>query len=97
MAKCKSRFGISFSRIMHASYACQFALKVQERPKIRIAPIEIVESPAEQTKQLRVAMVSVGADLDQLNEIRSRLHPQLVPTNSGERVTDDNLGQGVQT
>ena len=96
MAECKSRFAVSFSRVVHAGDSCQFTLKVQDRPKIGILPIEVGKRAPEQIKQFRLTMISLGADFDQLDEIGTRLHAQLIPTNSGERVIDDNLGQGVQ-
>ena len=69
---------------------------MRNRARRRIICIEITERPAQQSEQFRLAMVALGANLNQLNKIRRSLRTQIIAANSGKRIFQDDFGERVQ-
>src|SRR5947208_9365967 len=64
--------------------------------RIWIVGIEIPEGAAEQGKEFGLAMIPLGANLDQLHKISRCLHAQIIRSNTAESLAQSNLGQCVQ-
>ena|SRR5437762_10877782 len=81
---------------MHAGYPRQFGFEVPNRPKLRIVRIEITESAAQQFKQLRLTVITLGAQLDELYEICGGLRARIGFPDSGERISQNYFGESMQ-
>src|SRR2546430_4121981 len=64
--------------------------------RIWIVGIEITEGAAEQGKEFRLAMIPLGANLNQLHKISRCLHAQIIRSNTAESLAQSNLGECVQ-
>ena len=60
---------------MHARYPGQLGLEMKHGLESGIARAQISEGAPEQRKKLRLVMVGLGANFDQLDEIRRGLRP----------------------
>ena len=81
---------------VHAGDTRQFSLEMRNRARSRVVCIEITESPAQQPEQFRLAMIALGANLNQLNKIRRSLRTQIIAANSGERIFQDDFRERMQ-
>ena len=69
----KRRIGFHSCLIVHTGDTRQLSLEMRDRARRRIVCIEITESPAQQPEQFWLAMIALGANLNQLNKIRGTL------------------------
>jgi hypothetical protein len=69
---------------------------MRDRARRRVVCIEITESPAQQPEQFRLAMIALGANLNQLNKIGSSLRTQIIAANSGERIFQDDFRERME-
>jgi len=92
----KRRIGFQSCLIMHAGDTRQFTLEIRDRARRRIVCIEIAERPAQQPEQFRLAMIALGANLNQLNKVCSTLRTQIIAANSGERIFKDDFRERMQ-
>ena len=90
--------GSAFNRrlLVHAGDTRQLSLEMRDRARRRVVCIEITESPAQQPEQFRLAMIALGANLNQLNKIRRSLRTQIIAANSGERIFQDDFRERMQ-
>ena len=84
------------SLIVHTGDTRQLSLEMRDRARRRVVCIEITESPAQQPEQFRLAMIALGANLNQLNKIRGSLRTQIIAANSGERIFQDDFRERMQ-
>src|SRR5207244_8564887 len=82
---------------MHAGYLCQLPFEMPHRPQISLMRIEKTKSALEQFEHARHRMLRRGADLDQLDEIRSGLHPTIALPDPRKRIAQDRFGERVQS
>ena len=82
--------------IVHAGDTRQLSLEMRDRARSRVVCIEITESPAQQPEQFRLAMIALGANLNQLNKIGGSLRTQIIAANSGERIFQDDFRERMQ-
>ena len=87
--------GVGF-RAVHTSDASELCFKVSNRALVGITLIEIAEGALEQMKDLRFVMLDLGANFDQFDKIRRGLGASMIRSNSGERIQNHNLTQGMQ-
>jgi len=83
-------------RAVHAGYTRQLSLEMRHCVRRRIVCIEITESPAQQSEQFRLAMIALGANLNQLNKVGGSLRAQVIAPNSGKRIFQDDFSERVQ-
>jgi hypothetical protein len=83
-------------RAVHTGDTRQLSLEMRDRARRRVVCIEITESPAHQSEQFRLAMIALGANLNQLNKIRRGLRTQIIAANSGERIFQDDFRERMQ-
>ena len=81
---------------MHTGNARQLAFEMSDCARIRIVGIEIAEGAAQQGKQFGLAMIALGANLDQLHKISRCLHAQIIRSNTAERLAENDLRECVQ-
>jgi len=62
----------------------------------RIVYIEITKRPSQQSEQFRVAMIALGANLNELNKIRRGLRAQIITANPGEWIFKHRFRERVQ-
>src|SRR5262249_19490108 len=92
----KRRISFQLCLIVHAGDARQLSLEMGDRACGRVVCIKITERPAQQTKQFRLPMIALGANLDQLDKIRGSLRAQIITPNSGERIFQHDFRQRMQ-
>jgi len=92
----KRRIGFQSCLIVHTGETRQLRLEMRDRARRRVVCIEITESPAHQSEQFRLAMIALGANLNQLNKIRRSLRTQIIAANSGERIFQDDFRERMQ-
>jgi len=83
-------------RSVHAGDTRQLSLEMRDRARRRVVCIEITESPAQQPEQFRLAMIALGANLNQLNKIGGSLRAQIIAANPGERIFQDDFCESMQ-
>ena len=81
---------------MDAGNARQFGLEMRDRACRRIVGIQIAERPAQKPEQFRLAMIALGANLNELDKISCCLHAQIVAANPGERILHDDFSERMQ-
>jgi hypothetical protein len=81
---------------VHAGDARQLGFEMPNRSIVRIVCVQKTECTPQQFKQFRLGMVAFGAKLDQLDEIGCGLGAQVSLANTGERISQNYFGQGVQ-
>ena len=81
---------------MYARDTRQLSLEMRDRARRRVVCIEITESPAQQSEQFRLAMIALGANLNQLDKLGGSLRTQIITANSGERIFQDDFRERVQ-
>ena len=69
---------------------------MKDGPKIGIVRAEISESAAEQCKELRLVMIGLRADFDQLDEVGGGLRPAKIFTDTAKRIFQRNFRQRMQ-
>ena len=74
----------------------QLSFEMRDCACIRIVCIEITESPAQQSEQFRFAMITLGANLNQFNEVGGSLRAQIIAANSGERIFQNDFRERVE-
>src|SRR5882672_47828 len=94
--QCKRRIGLESSLIVHTGETRQLSLEMRARARRRVICIEITESPAQQPEQFRLAMIALGANLNQLNKIGGSLRTQIIAANSGERIFQDDFRERME-
>ena len=92
----KRRIGFQSCLIVHAGDARQLSLEMRYRARRRVGCIEITESPAQKPEQFRLAMIALGANLNQLNKIGGSLRAQIIAANSGERIFQDDFRERMK-
>ena len=96
ISKRKGRIALEHFRIVHTGDARQLRFEMRHRFQVRIVLVEIPKSALQQMKQLRLMMIRLGANLDQLNEVGRCLRAQMCFANTGKRIAQFYLGQGMQ-
>ncbi len=81
---------------MHTGDPSKFAFKMQYCDPCRILRIEETKGTAQQIKKFRLAVFAIGANLNEFDKIRRRLHPWIILTDSGKRVFHDDFRQSVE-
>ena len=71
---------------MHAGDAGEFRFEMRNRAKIRIALVQITESPPEKCEQFGLMVIGFGANLNQFDKIRSGLRAQIILANPAEGI-----------
>ena len=71
---------------MHAGDAGEFRFEMRDRAKIRIVLVQITESPPEECEQFGLVVIGFGANLNQLDKIRSGLGAQIILANPAEGI-----------
>jgi len=92
----KRRIGFQSCLIVHTGDTRQLSLEMRDRARRWIVCIEITESPAQKSEQFRLAMIALGANLNQLNKIRRSLRTQIIAADSGERIFQDDFRERMQ-
>ena len=81
---------------MHAGNPRQLGFEVRNRPQIWIVCVEVTKSPPQQREQLWFVVITLGADFNQLDKVSSGLSAEIIFADAGERILEDDFGQGVQ-
>src|SRR5437867_6675850 len=81
---------------MHAGDPRELGFEMRNRTQVWIVSVEVTKRPAQEREQLRLVMITLGANLDQLDKISRGLGAQIILTDARERVFEDNFGQRVQ-
>lgn len=74
----------------------ELRLEVGQSTRIGIITIEERKRPVQQGKELGLAMVPFGTQLDQFNKIGRGLGSQIAGAYSGECIVQDHFGQRMQ-
>jgi len=81
---------------VHTGDARQLGLEMFDCARIWIVGIEIAEGAAEQGKEFGLAMIPLGANLDQLHKISRCLQAQIIRSNTAESLAQSDLRECVQ-
>src|ERR1700731_1832327 len=69
---------------------------MRDRAQVRIVDVQITKRAAQEREQLGLVMIALGANLNQLDKVSGGLSAKIILTDAGERIFEDNFGQGVQ-
>src|SRR6266404_7006343 len=81
---------------MHAGDPRELGFEMRNRTQVWIVGVEVSKRPAQECEQLRLVMITLGANLDQLDKISRGLGAQIIFADAGERISEDDFGQRVQ-
>ncbi len=81
---------------MHARDARQFSLEMRNNMRAGIIDRKITECPLQEIKNLRLVVLRLSANLDQLDKIGGCFGPQIISANPGEGIPNCDLAQGMQ-
>ena len=71
--------------VVHPVEARQLGFEMAHRAQVRVLRVEKTKGALQQMEKLRRGMFRLGADLDQLDEVGSRLRAEIIFANPGER------------
>src|ERR1700692_834796 len=69
---------------------------MRDRAQVRVVGVEITKRTAQEREQLRLVMIALGANLNQLDKVSGRLSAKIICPDAGERIFEDHFGQSVQ-
>src|SRR4051812_17252563 len=69
---------------------------MRDRAQVRIIAVQITERAAQKRKQLRLVMIALGANLDQLDKVSRSLSAKIIFPDTGERIFEDDFGESVE-
>src|SRR5438477_8641629 len=78
---------------MHAGDPRELGFEMRNRAQVWIVGVEITKRPAQEREQFRFMMITLGANLDQLDKISRGLRAQIILADAGERIFEDDFGQ----
>ena len=81
---------------MHPGNPGKLRFEMQNRPTVWIVGVEVTKGASQQPEQLRLMMIALGANLDQLHEVGRRLGAQVILANSSERIFENDFSERVQ-
>src|SRR5437879_10711970 len=81
---------------MDAGDPRELGFEMRNRAQVWIVGVEITKRPAQEREQFRFMMITLGANLDQLDKISRGLRAQIILADAGERIFEDDFGQSVQ-
>ena len=81
---------------MDAGDPRELGFEMRNRAQVWIVGIEVTKRSAQEREQLRLVMITLGANLDQLDKISGGLGAQIILADAGERIFEDDFGQRVQ-
>src|SRR5436853_6104717 len=61
-----------------------------------IVGVKITKRAPQERKQLRLMMIALGANLNQLDKVSGGLSAEIILADAGERILEDDFGQRVQ-
>lgn len=81
---------------MHAGDSRQFGLEVRDRAQVWLIGIEITKGAAQKPEHLRLVMIALGANLDQLDKIGRGLGAKIILPDTRERIAQRDFGKGME-
>jgi len=81
---------------VHAGDPRQLRFEMKDSAKVRIVRIDISEGAAQEREEFRLVVIRLGANLDELHEIRGGLCSPEIFANSAERIFQRDFRQRMQ-
>ena len=81
---------------MHARDSRQLGLEVRDRAQVWLIGIEITEGATQKPEQLRLVMIALGANLNQLDKIGCGLGAEIILPDTRKRIAQRDFGKGME-
>jgi hypothetical protein len=81
---------------VHTGDSGQLGLEVHNRSKVWLVTIKVTKGTPQKPEQLRLMMITLGTNFDQLDKIGGGLGAEIILPDTRERIAQRDFGEGVK-